>query len=253
MPERGRTVAVIPARYASRRFPGKPLADICGKPMIQHVVERTRQAGLVDEVIVATDDERIQHAVEVFGGRAVMTPTELRSGTDRVAFVARAMPDVERVVNVQGDEPLIVPAMIDEAVQPFLTDRTIVAGTLVRKIETPEELLSSSVVKAVLDCDGYCLYFSRSTIPSIRDLPMPEWLRQGMHYKHIGLYVFSREFLLRYADLQPTPLEALEKLEQLRILEHGYRMKGVVTTYNSVSVDTPDDLERVRALVRGGS
>jgi 3-deoxy-manno-octulosonate cytidylyltransferase (CMP-KDO synthetase) len=251
MPGSGRTVAIIPARFASQRLPGKPLADICGKPMIQHVVERTRQAKLVDDVVVATDDARIRDAVKAFGGRAAMTPADLPSGTDRVAFVARSMPEAERIVNVQGDEPLIVPAMIDEAIGPLAADRRIVAGTLVRKIETPEELLSLSVVKAVLDRDGYCLYFSRSTIPSVRDVPMSDWLGMGVHYKHVGLYVFSREFLMRYTELPATPLESLEKLEQLRILEHGYRIKAVVTAHNSVPVDTAEDLERVRKLMRG--
>ncbi len=251
MPDRVLTVAIIPARFASTRLPGKPLADICGKPMIQHVVERTRQASLVDEVVVATDDTRILDAVQGFGGKAVMTPSDLPSGSDRVAFVARTMSEVEIVVNVQGDEPLIVPAMIDEAIAPLVADRRVVAGTLVRKIETPEELLSASVVKAVLDRDGYCLYFSRSTIPFVRDLPMHDWLARGVHYKHIGLYVFRREFLLRYTEMPATPLESLEKLEQLRMLENGYRIKAVATTYNSVPVDTPEDLERVRGLLRG--
>jgi 3-deoxy-manno-octulosonate cytidylyltransferase (CMP-KDO synthetase) len=253
MPGRARTVAIIPARFASQRLPGKPLADICGKPMIQHVVERTRQARLVDEVVVATDDARIMDAVQAFGGRAVMTPSDLLSGSDRIAYVARSMPEAERIVNVQGDEPLIVPAMIDEAVEPLVADARIVVGTLVRKIETPEELLMPSVVKTVLDRDGYCLYFSRSTIPFVRDLPLPDWLGQGVHYKHVGLYVFTREFLLRYAELPATPLESLEKLEQLRILEYGYRIKAVVTIHNSVSVDTAEDLERVRQLMRGNS
>jgi 3-deoxy-manno-octulosonate cytidylyltransferase (CMP-KDO synthetase) len=253
MPSTGRTVAIIPARFASSRLPGKPLADICGKPMIQHVVERTRQATLVDDVVVATDDARILEAVESFGGRAVMTPSDLPSGSDRIAFVARSMPEAGLIVNVQGDEPLIVPAMIDEAIAPLIADSRIVVGTLVRKIETPEELLMPSVVKAVLDRDGYCLYFSRSTIPFVRDVPLPDWLGQGAHFKHVGLYVFTREFLMRYTDLQPTPLESLEKLEQLRILEYGYRMKAVETKHNSISVDTVEDLERVRQLMRGNA
>ncbi len=253
MPGTGRTVAIIPARYASTRLPGKPLLDICGKPMIQHVVERTRQAKLVDEVVVATDDTRIMDAVVSFGGKAVMTPPELPSGSDRIAFVARSMTEVDCVVNVQGDEPLIVPAMIDEAIAPLLADHQIVAGTLVREVETPEELLSPSVVKVVLDHDGYCLYFSRSTIPFLRDVPLSDWLGMSVHYKHIGLYVYRREFLLHYMELPPTPLETLEKLEQLRILEHGYRIKAVATTHNSVSVDTAEDVERVRKLMRGSA
>jgi 3-deoxy-manno-octulosonate cytidylyltransferase (CMP-KDO synthetase) len=251
MPGRGRTVAIIPARFASSRLPGKPLADICGKPMIRHVVERARQAKLVNDVVVATDDARIMDAVLAFGGRAVMTPSDLPSGSDRIAFVARSMPDAELIVNVQGDEPLIVPAMIDEAIEPLIADSTLVSSTLARKIETPEELLMPSVVKVVLDRNGFCLYFSRSTIPFVRDLPLPDWLGRGVHYKHVGLYVFTRDFLLSYTELPPTPLESLEKLEQLRVLEYGYRMKAVVTVHNTMSVDTPEDLERVRELVRG--
>jgi 3-deoxy-manno-octulosonate cytidylyltransferase (CMP-KDO synthetase) len=249
----GRTIAIIPARFGSQRLPGKPLLDICGKPMIRHVVERTRQAKLVDEVVVATDDTRVLDAVHAFGGRAIMTPPELPSGSDRIAFVARSMPEADRIVNVQGDEPLIVPDMIDEAIAPLVADATIVAGTVVRRIESPEELLSPSVVKAVLDREGYCLYFSRSTIPCVRDLPVAEWLGLGVHYKHIGLYVFSREFLMRYTELPATKLESLEKLEQLRILEAGYRIKAVVTTHNSISVDTAEDLDRVLNLMRGNS
>jgi len=253
MSRRPRTVAIIPARYASTRLPGKPLVDICGKPMIQHVVERTRKALLIDDVVVATDDMRILETVQGFGGKAMMTPAELPSGTDRAAFVARTMPEAGIIVNVQGDEPVIMPAMIDEAVAPLAADPGIVAGTLVRKIETPEELLSVSTVKAVLDRDGYCLYFSRSTIPFLRDVPLPDWLSRQVHYKHIGLYVFRKDFLLKFTEMQTTPLESLEKLEQLRILEHGYRIKAVITKHNSIPVDTAEDLERVRRLIRGNS
>ena len=242
--------AVIPARYASTRFEGKALADIVGKPMVQHVYERTARAGLVSEVLVATDDERIASAVRAFGGRVEMTSRDHETGTDRLAEVAARL-DSDIIVNVQGDEPLIVPAMIDEAIAPLAADPEILVGTVVRKIETPEELLSISVVKAVLDRDGYCLYFSRSTIPFVRDVPLPDWLGRRVHYKHIGLYVFRRDFLLRYTELPATPLESLERLEQLRILEHGYRIRAVVTTHNSISVDTPEDLEQVKKLVRG--
>ena len=244
------TVAIIPARYASRRLPGKPLADIAGKPMIQHVYERTSRARLVSEVLVATDDERIAMAVRGFAGQALVTPASLQSGTDRVAFAARSLKDAALVVNVQGDEPLIAPEMIDEAIQPMTEDTEIVAGTLVRRIESEGELTSPSIVKVVLDVNGYCLYFSRTMIPFVRDHPPAEWLRRRVFYKHIGLYVFQTGFLHHYARLVQTPLEMTEKLEQLRILEHGYRIKAVVTQYDSVPVDTQQDLDRVRSILQ---
>ena len=245
-----RTVAIIPARFASERLPGKPLLDIAGKPMIQHVCERTGRAGLIDAVLVATDDERIMSAVHSFGGRAVMTPAGLRSGTDRIAFVARTMPDADIIVNVQGDEPLIEPAMVNAAVRPFKEDGTLYAGTLVRRIADAEDLQNPNIPKVVLDREGYCLYFSRSPIPYGRDLPPEEWLRRHTNYKHVGLYVFRREFLLRYAEMSATPLESMEKLEQLRILEHGHRIRATITEHDSVPVDTESDLFKVRTLMQ---
>lgn len=244
----GRVVAVIPARFASTRFPGKPLADIAGKPMIRHVYERTSLARTVETVIVATDDERIAQAVRAFGGTAQMTSPDLRSGSDRIAAVARHLPEAEIIVNVQGDEPLIPPAMIDEAVQPLLDDASLQVGTLAQRISTAAELEDPNVVKVTLDRAGRCLYFSRSPIPYGRGLTPDALLRGTAVYKHIGLYVFRKEFLLRYASLDQTPLEHAEQLEQLRILEHGYPLHAVVTTYTSLAVDTPADLERVRSL-----
>jgi 3-deoxy-manno-octulosonate cytidylyltransferase (CMP-KDO synthetase) len=243
------TVAIIPARYASERLPGKPLAPIAGKPMIQHVVERTAKASLVSRVVVATDDQRIAAAVHAFGGEVVMTPVGLPSGTDRIAFVARTMPDADIVVNVQGDEPLIAPEMIDEAVKPLQVDPAILAGTLVRRIENPEDLANPGIPKVVLDRNGYCLYFSRSAIPYQRDAMPEDWLPRHTYYKHVGLYVFRRTFLLRYAQMSQTPLESAERLEQLRILEHGERIRAVITEHDSMPVDTPADLERVRAII----
>jgi 3-deoxy-manno-octulosonate cytidylyltransferase (CMP-KDO synthetase) len=244
-----RTVAIIPARYASQRLPAKPLADIAGKPMIQHVFERASKATLVNAVLVATDDERIAAAVRAFGGHAVMTPPSLESGSDRIAYVARSMADTDIVVNVQGDEPLLAPAMIDEAVRPLLENPGLPVGTLVRRIETPHELFNPGIVKVVLDKDGYCLYFSRSVIPYGRDHPQGDWLDSSAYYKHVGLYVFRREFLLHYAQLPRTPLEIAEKLEQLRILEHGYKIKAAITTHDSKPVDTVEDLERIRTEI----
>jgi len=245
-----RTVAIIPARYGSRRLPAKPLADIAGKPMIQHVYERTAQASLVHKVIVATDDERIASAVRAFGGEAVMTPASMESGSDRIAHVARSVSDADIIVNVQGDEPLIAPQMIDEGIRPLIEDDQILVGTLVRKIDTDAELQNPSIPKVVLDSNGYCLYFSRSIVPFVRDRAKGEWLAHHSYFKHIGLYAFRREFLLRFAGFQQTPLEKAERLEQLRILEHGYSIKAAITTYDTLSVDTEEDLERVRMIMK---
>ncbi len=189
------TVAIIPARYGSARIPGKPLALIAGKPMIQHVVERARQAALVDRVLVATDDERIRDTVEAFGGTAVMTSVALQSGSDRIASAAQLLPDASIIVNVQGDEPLIDPRMIDQAIRPLLEDPVLPAATLIRAITSQEELLSTSFPKVVIDRDGNCLYFSRSVIPFLRDTDQSAWLGQHTFYRHIGLYVFQRPLL----------------------------------------------------------
>lgn len=244
-----RVVAVIPARYASSRLPGKPLADIAGKPMIQHVVERALAAQFVDDVIVATDDERISAAVRAFGGRVVMTPVDCPSGSDRIALVARDLPATEIIVNIQGDEPVIPPAMIDEAIAPLIRDPGIAVGTLVTRLRTPEELPDPNTVKVTLDMAGRCLYFSRSPIPFGRDITPGELVQRYPVYRHIGLYVYRRDFLLRYAALTQTALEQAEKLEQLRILEHGYSIHAAITTHESIAVDTPADLQRVRALL----
>ncbi len=242
-------VAVIPARYGSERLPGKPLADIGGKPMIQHVYERAARAKFVSAVLVATDDERISSAVHAFGGRAVMTPATLKSGSDRIAYAAASLPNADIVVNVQGDEPLIEPSAIDEAVAPLMHNPALVAGTLVRKIDNTSDLTNPNVVKVVCDRDGFALYFSRSAAPYGRDIPEHDWLARHLYYKHIGLYVFRRDFLLNYAQMPQTPLERTEKLEQLRILEHGYKIKATVTLYDSIAVDTPEDLARVRTIM----
>jgi 3-deoxy-manno-octulosonate cytidylyltransferase (CMP-KDO synthetase) len=244
-----RTVVIIPARYGSTRLPGKPLMEIGGKPMIQHVVERAGQATLVERVLVATDDQRIVDAVHGFGGEAVMTSPDCRSGTDRIAEVVRSLSGVDIVVNVQGDEPLIPPTMIDAAVKPLWEDPLILVGTLVRRIARSEELNDPAVPKVALDRNGRCLFFTRSPIPHARDIPQEAWLDHHTYYRHIGIYVFRRSFLLRYALLEQTPLERAEQLEQLRILEHGYSIHAAVTEEESMAVDTPADLERVRRIM----
>jgi len=238
--------AIIPARYASTRFEGKPLAELLKKPMIQHVYERCLESSMLDRVIVATDDERIYDAVKAFNGEAVMTSASHETGTDRLAEVAASLKS-DLVVNVQGDEPLIRPAMIDEAIKPLADDRSILMGTLKSTIKESRELHSPSVVKVVADRNDYALYFSRFSIPFVRD-EQPALIFCN-HYKHIGLYVFDREFLLEFSKMEPTPLEKSEKLEQLRALEHGYRIKVVHTELDSLGVDTPQDLARVREIM----
>lgn len=234
--------AIIPARYASTRFPGKPLVDICGKPMIQHVYERTMQAGSVSQVVVATDDERIRDVVIGFGGEVAMTRSDHPSGTDRLAEVAATI-DADLVVNVQGDEPLIDPVMIDQAVKPLLAKPSIVMGTLKCRIDNEDDYSNPNVVKVVVDKDDFALYFSRSPIPCLRDALMAE----VDLFKHVGLYVYRREFLLKYPALPETPLELSEKLEQLRALEHGYRIYVAETDRQSIGVDVPEDLQKVVA------
>ena len=239
-------VAIIPARYASTRFPGKPLADICGKPMVQHVFERTQKAQLVDHVVVATDDQRIFDTVESFGGTAIMTGGHHQTGTDRLAEAAEKL-GADLIVNVQGDEPLIDPKMIDQAVQPMRDDESLPMGTLKTRIDEPSDLVNPNVVKVVTDLSGCALYFSRSHIPYPRDLDGSPGVNHLQHaYRHIGLYVYRRDFLLKYPALPATPLEKLESLEQLRALEHGYRIRVVETALSSHGVDTSEDLDRVK-------
>ena len=242
-------IAVIPARYGSTRFPGKALALIQGKPMIQWVYERTKGSLLIDRVIVATDDERIQQAVLSFGGEVMMTSTAHATGTDRIAEVARQLP-CSLVVNVQGDEPLIQAEMIDQAIRPLVDDPSIPLGTLCRRIDNRDEAFDPNVVKVVFDNNGFALYFSRAPIPWDRDLwaGNDSWKELTLHnllYKHIGLYVYRRDFLLQYAAMPQTRLEIAEKLEQLRALENGFRIKAVVTEHESFGVDIPDDLSRI--------
>jgi 3-deoxy-manno-octulosonate cytidylyltransferase (CMP-KDO synthetase) len=241
-------VAIIPARFGSTRLPGKPLSDIHGKPMIQHVYERARRARGLERVLVATDDERIAVAVRGFGGEAVMTSRDHETGTDRLAEAARAT-DAAIVVNVQGDEPMLDPSAIEAAVQP-----------LSLPLLKLEEMLSPSVVKVVADARGDALYFSRSPIPFVR-LPgadaraaAEQAVASGLARKHVGLYVYRREALLRFAALPPSPLERAEGLEQLRALANGIRIRVVPAEGDAgVAVDTPEDLDRVRALMARAS
>jgi 3-deoxy-manno-octulosonate cytidylyltransferase (CMP-KDO synthetase) len=234
-------VAIIPARFASTRFPGKALETIDGRPMIEHVYRRAASSSSISRVIVATDDLRIATTVTGFGGNVRLTKAH-ETGTDRLAEVVATL-DCDVVVNVQGDEPLIDPRAISEAVAPF-ADPSIPMTTLYRRITNPAELANPNVVKVVLDRGGFALYFSRAPIPYARD-PRGGW---PPLYKHIGLYAYRRSVLLVLAALERTPLERAESLEQLRALEHGIRIKAVETAYDSIGVDTPEDLEQVRRL-----
>ena len=234
--ERSHVIIVIPARYGSTRFEGKPLAEINGKPMIYHVYQRAKKVKCVDDVIVATDDERIKKAVEAFNGKAVMTSKEHKSGTDRVAEVAERI-DADIIVNVQGDEPLISPEAIEQAVMPLVENKKIRMSTLMTKITKEAEYNDHNIVKVVTDKEGFALYFSRSLIP------YPRGKQRLNAYKHIGIYVYRKDFLIRFAAMSQTPLEQTESLEQLRVLENGFKIKVVETDYDSISVDTPRDLE----------
>lgn len=238
-----RILGVIPARYASSRFPGKALAPLAGRPLIQHVYERASGARYLSQLVIATDDERIAAAARAFGAAVRMTRADHPSGTDRAAEVASA-DRAELVVNIQGDEPLIDPAAIDAAVLGLLEAPEIPMGTLKKLIEDPAELGNPNVVKVVTDRAGNALYFSRSRIPYVR-----AGAEEAPCYKHVGLYVYRREFLLAYPQLPVGPLERAEKLEQLRALENGYRIRVVETEYESRGVDTPEDLETVARLL----
>jgi len=250
MPAKPIVVGVIPSRYASHRLPAKPLIDLCGKPMVQRVYEQAKKAQLLDRVVVATDDVRIEEAVRQFGGDVMLTSQEIASGSDRVAAVALHIAG-EIFVNIQGDEPLIPPEMIDQGVQLLLDDTSALVGTLVKPISLQEELLNPNIVKAVLSQGGYALYFSRSIVPYVRgEADERRWLERHTFYKHIGLYVFRRKFLIQYAQLPVSHLEKAEKLEQLRILEAGYKIKAGITTYDSISIDTLEDVARVVAILR---
>ena len=241
-----RTVVFIPSRFGSTRFEGKPLHPIQGKPMIQHVYERSRAASRVDEVLVATDDERIVQAVEAFGGRAVMTSDQNRSGTDRIAEAAQIIglaPD-DIAINVQGDQPLMDPRCLDELVAPFHAEPGLDMSTLAYKIVRAREITDPKDVKVTFDNQGYALYFSRASIPLARD---PETRHDT--FKHLGFYAYTCKFLEIYRNLSEGTLEAVEKLEQLRVLEHGYRIKVVVTPYDSPEVDLPEDIARIELLM----
>lgn len=241
-----RIVVIIPARYGSTRFPGKPLARIAGKPMLEHVCTQAAACTEVSDVVVATDDDRILACVQAFGGKAVMTAPHHVSGTDRIAEAASILQldDQDIVVNVQGDQPLVPPPILAEMTAPFEEDEALLMTTLMYRIRDPEEVGNPNHVKVVTDTHGFALYFSRHPIPFHRD---PE--SNPVHYKHLGLYAYRTAFLKIFTGLPEGRLEAAEKLEQLRVLEHGYRIRVVETDFDSPEVDTPGDVHRVEALM----
>jgi 3-deoxy-manno-octulosonate cytidylyltransferase (CMP-KDO synthetase) len=247
LPRPRRIVVGIPARYHSTRFPGKALAQLGGRPMIEHVYRRAASLPDVTRVLVATDDDRIVAAVEAFGGEARLTRATHRSGTERLAEVFQSL-ECDLVVNLQGDEPLLPEEAIAQAIAPFDSDPTLHVSTLKTRIRDRETLLSPHVVKVATDAQGFAVSFSRALLPP--PPPGVDLARQA-YFKHIGLYVFTRSFLLRFPQLSSTPGEERERLEQLRILEHGYRIKVVETPHDSIGVDTPEDLARAEAALSG--
>ncbi len=238
-----RVIGVIPARWASTRFEGKVLAAIKGKPMIQHVWERAGTSESLDELVIACDDERIVEAAEQFGAKAILTSSDHPSGTDRIAEAAQSL-EGNIVVNIQGDEPLICPTIIDSLVNALKEDESCSMGTVIRVLIKKKELKDPNIVKVVIDGEMNAVYFSRSPIPYNRDVD-----EEITYYKHIGIYAYRKNFLLSYKDLPKLNLEKAEQLEQLRALEYGYKIKTVITNADTVGVDTPKDLERVEAIL----
>ncbi len=239
-------IGIIPARYSSKRLPGKPLIQIEGKPLVQRVYESAKKSSFLDRVIVATDSARISDVVYGFGGEAYLSLRRHPTGTDRVAEVVRNL-NYDLVLNIQCDQPFLNPKMIDDLVTSMFKERNLWMGTLARKIEDPQKLKNPNVVKVVLDQKGFALYFSRFPIPYLRDLHhSPGFnkidLKRSPYYEHIGIYAFRKDFLLKFASWRETPLEKCEKLEQLRALENGYRIKVCVTKYQSFAIDSRSDL-----------
>jgi 3-deoxy-manno-octulosonate cytidylyltransferase (CMP-KDO synthetase) len=248
--QKPKVIAIIPARYESNRFRGKPLALIAGKPMIQHVVERARAVEMLSRVVVATDDDRIANCVEGFGGEYVMTRNNHVSGSDRLAEAAEILKISENdvVVNIQGDQPLFPAEVVQQVAQPLLDDPTLPMSTLIFKIIRPEEINDPNHVKTVFDRNFYALYFSRSPIPFQRN---PGERIKPTYYKHLGFYAYRKKFLLSFVALPEGEWERFEKLEQLRALEYGYKIKLVVTQHDSIEVDTPEELLRVEQYLLG--
>ncbi len=239
------TIGIIPARYQSSRFEGKVLTDILGKPMIQHVWERARQAKVLDDLVMACDDERVASVAKDFGAKVVMTSKNHACGTDRIAEVVNPL-EVKYIINIQGDEPLVHPVMIDTVGRALAENSDISMATLKKKITNPADLEDPHVVKVVVDKNDFALYFSRSCIPYQAQNCQ---VKEPVFYKHIGLYGYTKDFLFVFKNFPESNLEKIEKLEQLRVLEEGFRIKVIETKYDTIGVDTPQDLDKVKAFL----
>jgi 3-deoxy-manno-octulosonate cytidylyltransferase (CMP-KDO synthetase) len=235
-------IGVIPARYSSTRFEGKVLADILGKPMLQHVWERAKQALTLDDLIIACDNELVASTAKSFGAKVILTSKDHICGSDRIIEVVNPL-DVKIIINIQGDEPLVHPMMIDSLARVLLDDKKISMATLMKKIEDPKDVFDPNVVKVVVDKNNFALYFSRSPIPH---LAINSDIKEPVYYKHIGIYGYTKDFLFTYKNLPVSNLERIEKLEQLRVLEEGFRIKVIETKHDTIGVDTPEDLEKLR-------
>lgn len=247
-----KTVIIIPARYKSVRFPGKALIDIMGKPLIQYVYENALKIKEVDEIYIATDDSRIYNAVIAFGGKVVMTSPLHKSGGDRVAEAAKYI-ETDIIVNLQGDEPVVEPESVYNLIITMKNDPTLNMTTLIHRIKEMEEFKNPNVVKAVIDKEGYALYFSRAPIPFDRAQLGDNYSQISLGfdaYRHVGIYAYRKEFLLKISSISPAPLEQLECLEQLRVLEYGYKIKTIPSNTISLGIDTPEDLEKFKEYLR---
>ncbi len=239
-----KTLGIIPSRYASTRFPGKPLVDIKGKTMIRRVYEQALKASSLDHVVVATDDQRIAQEVKNFGGDFIFTSSSHQSGTDRCAEVIAKFEGYDTVINIQGDEPFIDPQQINLVTACFL-DTNVFLATLIKKITTTEELFNPNIPKVILNAAGEAIYFSRQTIPYLRSHPQQDWLEHHHFYKHIGIYGYASSTLKEISTLKPSSLELSENLEQLRWIENGYKIKTNITTLETLAIDSPEDLKKI--------
>ena len=240
-------IGIIPARFASSRFPGKPLVSILGETLIRRTYENAKKCSSLDHLLVATDDERIYHHVKEFGGDVLMTSLDCPTGTDRLAEVLRTLsPDIDIIINIQGDEPCLNPDLIATVAAILIEDPTVPMSTLITPIYTEEEILSPSVVKCVVDQKGYALYFSRAVIPGGK---LQSWQENTVYYKHLGIYGYRRDFLLHYAELPASSLQIAEDLEQLKALEYGYRIKTRVVEGESMDVNIPEDIKKIEKIL----
>jgi 3-deoxy-manno-octulosonate cytidylyltransferase (CMP-KDO synthetase) len=239
-------IGVIPARYSSTRFEGKVLADILGKPMLQHVWERAKEALILDELIIACDNEQVFDAAKSFGAKAVMTSKDHISGTDRISEIVNPL-DVRIVVNIQADEPLVHPAMIDSVARALLDDKEICMATVMKEIDNLETINDPNVVKVVVDRHNFALYFSRQAIPFRAE---NSEIKKPVYYKHIGLYAYTKDFLFTYKNIPASALEKTEKLEQLRVLEEGFKIKVIETKFDTIGVDTREDLKKAEKAIK---